>query len=233
MVIVCRDQEARRQDPAIREDPAIQEEHNARQRARLQDLAIRQRARRQDPAIREEHNAPRRQQEAHNARQRAQQEAHNARQRARLQDPATRVEHNAQQRERMQDPAIREQHNAQRRARRQAHLQESRESRATPNWPPTPKKAGSRRRENSRMTSSRYRQKNHEMINLNARKRSWQKRWSLTVAWTAAAACQSAAQRLLRHVLAKARVRGGLATCQLPYFRGAGREPSDENFWAT
>ena len=47
----------RRQDPAIRENPAIWEEHNARQRARLQDPAIRQRARRQDPAIREEHNA--------------------------------------------------------------------------------------------------------------------------------------------------------------------------------
>ena len=143
--------------------------HNARQRARMQD-----------PAIREEHNA---------------------RHRARRQDPAIREEHNARQRERLQDPALLEEHNAQRRACWQVHLQESRESRATPNRPPTPKKAGSRRREISRMTSSRYYgQNNREMIN--ARKRSWQRRWRQQNVWAATAACQSAAQRLLRHVLA-------------------------------
>ena len=168
VMVLCRDGVTARRQEARRQDPAIREEH---------DPAIRQRARRQDPAIREEHNAPRRQHEAHNAGQRARlqdpaiREEHNARRRARRQDPAIQEEHNARERERLQDPAIQEEHNARRRACRQARLHNSRESRATPNRPPTPKKAGSRRRKNSRMRSSRYRQNNREMIN--ARMRRW------------------------------------------------------------
>ena len=38
---------------------------------------------------------------------------------------------------------------------------------------------------------------------------------------------------IFAYIEAKARVRGGLAKWQLPFWRGAGREPRKENFWAT